>query len=78
MTADIPWESLPQTGAGKCRFVTLIAFYCAGHLAQAVKGLNPKINIWTTGNGEGPSADSMAPLRNLFTTLPPLVSSPQQ
>ena len=48
---------------------------CAGHLAQAVKGLNPKINIWTTGSGEGPSADSMGPLRNLFTTLPPLVST---
>lgn len=53
-------------------------FCCAGHLAQAVKGLNPKINIWTTGNGDGPSADSMAPLRNLFTTLPPLVSPSQQ
>ncbi|CAL5221082.1 g3209 [Coccomyxa viridis] len=47
----------------------------AGHLAQAVKGLNPKINIWTTGNGDGPSADSMAPLRNLFTTLPPLMDA---
>lgn len=48
---------------------------CTGHLASAVKGLNPKINIWTTGGAESASADSMAPLRNLFTTLPPLVSS---
>ena len=46
----------------------------SGHLAGAVRGLQPKINIWTTGGGAEGAGDSMAPLRNLFTSLPPLVN----
>ena len=46
----------------------------SGHLASAVQGLQPKINIWTTGGGSEGAGDSMAPLRNLFTSLPSLVS----
>ena len=47
----------------------------AQHNAQAINGLQPKINVWTTGNQEG--ADSMAPVRNLFQSLPPLLSTIQ-
>jgi flotillin len=39
--------------------------------ADAIRGLEPKINVWTTGsNADG--ADSMAPIRNLAQCLPPL------
>lgn len=42
---------------------------------QAIKGLQPKINVWNTGaQGEG-SADPTAPIRNLFQSLPPLLST---
>jgi flotillin len=34
--------------------------------------MNPKINIWNTGSADG-AADAMAPLRNLFTSLPPML-----
>lgn len=47
----------------------------AQHNAQAINGLQPKINVWTTGNGDG--ADSTAPIRNLFQSLPPLLSTIQ-
>lgn len=47
---------------------------CAGQMAAAVHGLNPKINIWTQGEGAS-SSDAMAPLRNLFTSLPPMLVS---
>ena len=46
----------------------------AGKMASAMVGLNPKINIWTQGEGAGAS-DAMAPLRNLFTALPPMLVS---
>ena len=46
----------------------------SGHLAGAVQGLQPKLTIWTTGSGSEGGGDSMAPMRNLFTSLPPLVS----
>lgn len=43
--------------------------------AGAIRGLQPKINVWTTGaSGE---ADSTAPIRNLFQSLPPLLSTIQ-
>lgn len=43
--------------------------------AQAIHGLQPKINVWNTGaQGEG-VADPTAPIRNLFQTLPPLMST---
>lgn len=45
--------------------------------ARAVHGLQPKINVWTTGGQEGAAADSMAPIRNLFQSLPPLFSTIQ-
>ncbi|KAM0714783.1 hypothetical protein Q7P37_009247 [Cladosporium fusiforme] len=45
--------------------------------AQAINGLQPKINVWNTGSASGEGADSMAPIRNLFQTLPPLLSTIQ-
>nr|POE48016.1 flotillin-like protein 2 [Quercus suber] len=44
--------------------------------AKAIQGLQPKINVWNTGSGAG-EADSMAPIRNLFQSLPPLLSTIQ-
>jgi flotillin len=41
--------------------------------AKAIHGLQPKINVWNTGNQEG--VDSTAPIRNLFQSLPPLLST---
>ena len=44
--------------------------------AQAINGLQPKISIWNTGaQGEGSVADASAPIRNLFQSLPPLLST---
>jgi flotillin len=43
--------------------------------AKAINGLQPKINVWNTGNQEG--VDSTAPIRNLFQSLPPLLSTIQ-
>lgn len=45
--------------------------------AAAVQGLQPKINVWNTGGGgEGSSAgDPMAPIRGLFTGLPPMLAA---
>lgn len=48
----------------------------AAENARAVNGMQPKINIWNTGNQEG--VDAAAPLRNLFQTLPPLLETIQQ
>ena len=47
----------------------------AAQNAKAINGLQPKINIWNTGNQEG--VDATAPIRNLFQTLPPLLSTIQ-
>lgn len=44
--------------------------------ACAIQGLQPKINVWNTGSN-AESADSMAPIRNLFQSLPPLLSTIQ-
>lgn len=41
--------------------------------ARAINGLQPKINVWTTGSGEG--ADPGAPIRNLFQSIPPAASA---
>ncbi|KAK9828845.1 hypothetical protein WJX72_002382 [[Myrmecia] bisecta] len=47
--------------------------------ASAVQGLFPKINIWNTGAGGGAAdANAMAPIRNLFTSLPPMLEALQQ
>jgi flotillin len=45
--------------------------------AKAVNGLQPKINVWNTGSAGAEGVDSMAPIRNLFQTLPPLLSTIQ-
>ncbi|KAH7390593.1 hypothetical protein BKA66DRAFT_510662 [Pyrenochaeta sp. MPI-SDFR-AT-0127] len=43
---------------------------------NAIKGLQPKINVWNTGSqGDGAMADPSAPIRNLFQSLPPLLST---
>lgn len=43
--------------------------------ANAIQGLQPKINVWNTGaQGDG-VADPTAPIRNLFQSLPPLLST---
>ncbi|KAF2417520.1 flotillin domain-containing protein [Tothia fuscella] len=41
--------------------------------AKAINGLNPKINVWDTGAGGG--AGAMDPIKNLMTSLPPLLST---
>ena len=45
--------------------------------ATAINGLHPKITVWNTGaqGGEGSAADPSAPLRNIFQSLPPLLST---
>lgn len=45
--------------------------------ATAINGLQPKINVWNTGSQDG-AADSMAPIRNLIQTLPPMLSTIQE
>ncbi|KAF1834294.1 flotillin domain-containing protein [Decorospora gaudefroyi] len=43
---------------------------------NAIKGLQPKINVWNTGSQGGDGmADPTAPIRNLFQSLPPLLST---
>lgn len=43
--------------------------------AEAVRGLEPKISVWNTGNDSG--ADAMAPIRDLMRCLPPILSTIQ-
>jgi flotillin len=45
----------------------------ADKTALAVKGMQPKINIWNTG-ADG-ATDAMAPIRSLFTSLPPMLDA---
>ncbi|KAK4613369.1 Flotillin-like protein 1 [Fulvia fulva] len=45
--------------------------------AKAIHGLQPKINVWTTGGENGGADQSMAPIQNLFKSLPPLFSTIQ-
>lgn len=40
--------------------------------ADAVRGMQPKLSIWTGGGGEGGSGDAGAAIRGLYRTLPPL------
>lgn len=47
----------------------------ADKTAQAIQGLQPKINVWTTG---GASGDEFSPLQKLFTGLPPMLEALQQ
>ena len=47
--------------------------------AKAINGLAPKISVWNTGAAAGGdlagAADPMAAVRNIFQTLPPLLST---
>lgn len=44
--------------------------------AKAIQGLQPKINVWNTGaQGADGAMDATAPIRNLFQSLPPLLST---
>jgi flotillin len=43
---------------------------------RAIHGLQPKINVWTTGNSDG-SSDPLAPIQNLYRALPPLFAGIQ-
>ncbi|KAK5727179.1 hypothetical protein LTR15_003072 [Elasticomyces elasticus] len=45
--------------------------------ARAINGLQPKISVWNTGAQDG-AVDSMAPIRNLIQTLPPMLSTIQE
>jgi len=42
---------------------------------EAIRGLEPKINVWNTGTQGDSIADPTAPIRNLFQSLPPLLST---
>ena len=43
---------------------------------DAIRGLQPKISVWNTGEASAPLvADAMAPVRNLMQSLPPLFST---
>ncbi len=43
--------------------------------ASAINGLQPKITCWNTGDGAGSSNDGMGAIRNIMTSLPPLLST---
>ncbi|KAI9876131.1 MAG: hypothetical protein M1823_007336, partial [Watsoniomyces obsoletus] len=44
--------------------------------AKAIQGLSPKITVWNTGDQSSAGAmDSMAPIRNIMQSLPPLFST---
>ena len=47
----------------------------AAQNAKAVSGLQPKISVWNTGEG---NADTGAPIRNLMQSLPPLLQTVQE
>ncbi|KAL8835109.1 MAG: hypothetical protein Q9176_007103 [Flavoplaca citrina] len=42
--------------------------------AEAIRGLQPKITVWNTGE-KADGGDPMAPVRNLMQSLPPLLST---
>jgi flotillin len=44
--------------------------------ANAIKGLNPNITVWNTG--EQSNQSSMKPISNIFQSLPPLLSTIQE
>ncbi|KAG9643773.1 flotillin domain protein, partial [Aureobasidium melanogenum] len=45
--------------------------------AEAIRGLQPKINVWTTGAQDSAAVDSFAPIKNIMQSLPPLFSTIQ-
>ena len=46
--------------------------------AKAVHGLQPKISVWSNGANDGAGGDSMASIRNLYQSLPPLLQTVQE
>jgi len=47
--------------------------------AKAINGLQPKISVWNTGPaGADGATDGSGPIRNLFQSLPPLLSTIQE
>jgi flotillin len=43
--------------------------------AEAIKGLEPKITVWNTGEGSSGSNDGTGAIRNIMQALPPLLST---
>ena len=43
--------------------------------ATAIRGLEPKITVWNTGDGGSGSNDGMGAIRNIMQALPPLFST---
>ena len=43
--------------------------------ALAIKGLQPKITVWNTGDGASSSSDGTGAIRNIMQSLPPLFST---
>ncbi|EXJ74519.1 flotillin [Cladophialophora psammophila CBS 110553] len=48
--------------------------------AKAIQGLQPKITVWNTGNGDasGAMGEGIAPIKNIMQSLPPLLSTIQE
>lgn len=48
--------------------------------AKAIQGLQPKITVWNTGEqgGNGSAMDASAPIRNIMSSLPPLLTTIQE
>ncbi|KAI4155507.1 MAG: hypothetical protein LQ340_000960 [Diploschistes diacapsis] len=53
--------------------------------AKAVSGMQPKISVWSNGNsgegmggGMGGMGDAMAPIRNLYQSLPPVLQTVEE
>ncbi len=42
---------------------------------DAIRGLQPKISVWNTGEASANGAEATAPIRNLMQSLPPLFST---
>jgi len=45
--------------------------------AKAIKGLDPNITVWNTGGAGGEGVDPYGAIRNIFTAVPPLISTVQ-
>ena len=43
--------------------------------AQAINGLQPKITVWNTGDGAGSADNGTGAIKNIMTSLPPLLST---
>lgn len=43
--------------------------------ADAVRGMSPKIHIWNTGPGGGDASAGLNPLRNILSSLPPMLDA---